>query len=160
MPMYLPRLRQAAIAICSSFFTAVVALVEQLGDDGGVAIQAERELRHVVRADRHAVEVFEVLVREQRVGRQLAHHDDLQIVLAALQAIRGQQLGDRSRFLERAHERHHHLHVGQAHLVAHALQCAALELEAGAERFIDVARGAAEAEHRILFERLVLRGRR
>ena len=36
-------------------------------------------------------------------------------------------------FLQRAHERHHQLDVGQAHVVAHALQRVALQLEASPE---------------------------
>src|SRR5690606_36305591 len=53
------------------------------------------------------------------------------------------------------HEGHHDLDVGQAHLVAHALHCAALELEAVAEGFADVTGGAAEAQHRVFFLGLV-----
>ena len=92
----------------------VVALVERLGHDRRVAIEPERELRHVVGADRHAVEVLEVPLGEQRVRRQLAHHDDAQPVDAALEPVLGEQLGDLLRFGQRAHERHHDLDVRRA----------------------------------------------
>ncbi len=90
MPTYLPRLRQAADGHGEQALDGLVALVEMLRHDGGVAIQPERELGQVVGADRHAVEVLEIFVRQQRVGRQLAHHDDLEAVLAAAEAVRGQ----------------------------------------------------------------------
>jgi hypothetical protein len=41
----------------------------------------------------------------------------------------GQQLGHALGLLERAHEGHHDLHVGQAHVVAHALERLALHRE-------------------------------
>ena len=47
-----------------------VALIEEVGDQRRVAVQAQRQLGHIVRADRHAVEIFEVLLREKCVGRQ------------------------------------------------------------------------------------------
>ena len=53
---------------------------------------AERELGEVVRADREAVEVLEELVGQDRVGRQLAHHDDPEAVLAPLEAVLRQEL--------------------------------------------------------------------
>ena len=62
-----------------------------------------------------------------------------------------------ARLLDRAHERHHDLDVVEAEVLAHALQRPAFQLEAGAERRIDVARGAAEAQHRVFLVRLVLR---
>ena len=68
---------QAEIAIASSIFTASSRSSKAFATMRRVAIQAERKLRHVVRADRHAVEVIQVLIGQQRVGRQLAHHDDL-----------------------------------------------------------------------------------
>ena len=57
------------------------------GDDARIAVERQRQLRHVVRADREAVEVLEELVGQNRVGRDLAHHDDAQAVLAALEAV-------------------------------------------------------------------------
>ena len=93
MPTYLPALRQAAIAIDSIAFTASSrsSNVDAIGA-AGVAVEAERQLRHVVGADREAVEMLEEPVGEDRVGRDLAHHDDAQAVLAALQAVLRQQL--------------------------------------------------------------------
>ncbi len=64
--------------------------------------------------------------------------------------------GDGLGLAQGAHERHHDLHIGQSHLVAHALQRAAFEFEAGPEHLVDVARRAAKAQHRILFVRLVV----
>jgi hypothetical protein len=58
--------------------------------------------------------------------------------LAALQSIVREKLRDLPRFFDCAHERHHHLHVRQAHFIAHHFQRAALQLEAGAESFVDV----------------------
>ena len=36
----------------------LVALVEQVGDDAGIPVESEGQLGHVVRADRHPVEVL------------------------------------------------------------------------------------------------------
>ncbi len=60
------------------------------------------------------------------------------------------------RLAQGAHERHHDLHIGQPHLVAHALQGAAFELEAGPEYLVDIARRAAKPQHRIFLVRLVV----
>jgi hypothetical protein len=49
---------------------------EQL--ESRVAVQAQRELREIVRADRETVEVLEELVGEDRVARHFAHHDHLE----------------------------------------------------------------------------------
>ena len=81
--MYLPCLRQAAIASDSNALTASSRSSNDFRDDRGVAVDAERELRHVVGADGHAVEVLQITVGEQGVGRQLAHHDHAQAVDAA-----------------------------------------------------------------------------
>src|SRR5207244_223106 len=58
-------------------------------------------------------------------------------------------------FANRAYERHHQLDVGQAEGLAHLAQRRALELEAFAKARRNVARGAAEAEHGVLFIGLV-----
>ena len=65
MPMYLPVARQAAMAREISALTAGIALVEIAREqlEAGVAVEAERQLRQVVRADRHAVEVVEEAAR-------------------------------------------------------------------------------------------------
>jgi hypothetical protein len=68
------------MAMDSSFFTARSRSSNRLATMDGVAIQAERELGEVVRADREAVEDVEELVGQQRVGGHLAHHDDLEAV--------------------------------------------------------------------------------
>src|SRR5690606_41180668 len=47
-----------------------VALVEAFGDQARIAVETERELRQVVRADREAVEMLEELLGQQGVGRQ------------------------------------------------------------------------------------------
>ena len=138
-------------------FHGRVALVEvgrqQL--EARVAVQAQRELGQVVRADREAVEVLEELVGQDGVARHLAHHDQLEIVVAALEAVLGQQAGHALGLAQRAHEGHHDLHVGQAHVVAHALERLAFHGEGLAEVLAEVARGAAEAQHRVLFLGLV-----
>ena len=87
MPTYLPCDLQALMAMPMSSLHRLVALIEELGDDPRIAIETERELGHVVRADGHAVEVLEIALGEHGVGRQLAHHDVLQAVLPALQAV-------------------------------------------------------------------------
>ena len=84
----LAALRQASIAIASIAFTASSrsSNVAAIGA-ARVAVDAERQLRHVVGADREAVEVLEEAVGEERVRRNLAHHDDAQPVLAALEPV-------------------------------------------------------------------------
>ena len=112
----------------------------------GVAVERERELRHVVGADREAVEVLEELVGEDGVGRDLAHHHDAQPVLAALEAV----LPAGSRAPARPPSRVRTNGIMSSTLVRPIssrtlLHRLALELEAVAERLRDVARGAAEA---------------
>ena len=68
-------------------FHGIVAFVETVGDQAGVPIQTQRELREVVGADGEAVEVFEELFRQQGVGRDLAHHDETQAIHPALQSV-------------------------------------------------------------------------
>src|SRR3989344_615067 len=136
-------------------FDCRVTLVEQVRDDPGVTVQAQGELGQVVGTNGETVEEFEELFRQDRVGRQLAHHDDAQAVVATGQAVFGEQIHDLARFAQGTDERHHDFDVGQAHLVAHALEGATFEFEAVTERFADVTRGAAEAQHRVLFFRLV-----
>src|SRR5690625_4953164 len=132
-----------------------VALVEQVCHQTGVAVQTQRQLGQVVGADGETVEVLEELVGEQGVGRNLAHHDDLETVFTALQTVLGQQVDDLAGFVRGVYERHHQLDVGQAHVVAHALHGAAFQLEALAEGIGNVARRPTEAQHRVFFGRLV-----
>src|SRR6185437_5378542 len=65
------------------FLDRRIALVEQAGDDRGIAIEAQRQLGEVVGTDREAVEDVEEFVGQQRVRRDLAHHDDFQCFVAA-----------------------------------------------------------------------------
>ena len=94
MPTYLPVARQAAMAREIKALHGRVALVEVVRQllQPGVAVQAQGELGQVVGADGHAVEVGQELVGQDGVARHLAHHDQAQAVLAALQAAVGQQL--------------------------------------------------------------------
>ena len=132
-----------------------IAFIEQLRDRARVAIESQRELRQIVGADRHTVEVIEETLREHRVRRQLAHHDDFQPVLAALESVRCEELDDLLRLLECAHEGNHELHVRQAHFFTNALHRSTFELEARAESLVDIAGGATKSDHRILFVRLI-----
>ena len=66
----------------------------------------------------------------------------------------GHRLEHAARLVQAAAERHHHLQVGQAHHVAHPLERLALEREAFGIGRVDVARRAAEADHRVLLVRL------
>src|SRR5690606_41396579 len=59
---------------------AGIRLVEERREDFRVAIDAERELREVVRADRKSVEDLRELFREDHVIRDLAHDVDLELV--------------------------------------------------------------------------------
>src|SRR6056297_2103285 len=99
--------------------------------------------------------MLQVAVGQQRVGGQLRHHDDLQAVLAPCQAVLRQQVHHFPALIHGAHERHHDLDVGQAHLVAHPFQRPAFQLEAGLVVRVHVAGGAAEPEHRVLLVGLV-----
>ena len=132
-----------------------VALVEQVGDDPGVPVQAQGELGQVVGADREAVEDLQELLGQQRVGGDLAHHDDLQAVLALLEAVGAQHLDDLAALVQGAHERDHHPDVVQAHLATHAAHGPALQRERLGKAGVDVAAGAAEPDHRVLLVRLV-----
>ena len=65
------------------FLHRVVALVEEIAQIGGVAIDAENELGEVVAADGKAVEALRELAGEDHVRGDLAHHPDLQSVFSA-----------------------------------------------------------------------------
>mmetsp|Transcript_53285 Transcript_53285/g.125036 ORF Transcript_53285/g.125036 Transcript_53285/m.125036 type:complete len:660 (-) Transcript_53285:2122-4101(-) len=136
-----------------------VALVEVAGQllQAGVAVQAECELRQVVGADRHAVEMLQELFGQDGVARHLAHHDQPQAVHASLEALLRQHAHHALGLLHGAHKGHHDLDVGQAHVLAHALQGLAFHRERVLELTADVARRATEAQHRVLFIRLVAR---
>ena len=134
----------------------VVAFIERGGNETGVAVEAERELRHVVRTDREAVEVFEELVGKKRIARDFAHHVEAKAVHAALEAVAFHDFRHAAGFINRTHERNHEFDVREAHFIAHELHRAAFHREAFGKLVGDVARGAAEAEHRIFFNRFVV----
>src|SRR5690606_25720897 len=114
-----------------------VALVEQAGDDARVAVQAQGQLGQVVGADREAVEDFQELLGQQGVRRHLAHHDDLQAMLAALQAVAGQFLDDGAALVQGADKGDHDPAVLQAHFLADLAHRLALQGEAVAEFRVD-----------------------
>jgi hypothetical protein len=62
---------------------ALVALVVVERDRRAVAVDAQRELREIVRADREAVEARGEAVDEDHVVGDLAHGVDLEAVFAA-----------------------------------------------------------------------------
>ena len=66
----------------------------------------------------------------------------------------GHRVEDPLRLVDAPAERHHDADVGQAHVLAHAPQRRAFEREAGGIGRVRIARGAAEAEHRVFFLRL------
>jgi hypothetical protein len=132
-----------------------IALVEGMCHQAGVAVEAQGELGKVVRADREAVEVLEELLGQDRVRRDLAHHDQLEVVRAAFETVLGEQFHHALGLFDVAHKGDHDLNVGQAELVPHLLHRRHFHLEAVAEAVGDVARGTPEAEHRVLFFRLV-----
>ena len=92
--------------------------------------------------------------RQDHVRRDLAHHVDLEPVLAAPQAVLRHQLHHPAALLRRPAERDHQLEVRQAHVVAHPPHRPALEGERLAVARVRVAVGAAEPEHRVLLHRL------
>ena len=145
--------------VMDHLFDSVVPLVEARGDERRVAVDGQSELGEIVRANREAVEIFEKLVGEDDVGRDLAHHDELEVVLSALESVCAKGLDDGSGLVERAHERDHDFDVVEPHLFPHALHGLAFEREASGEFFRDVARRAAKANHRVLFVGLVARAR-
>jgi hypothetical protein len=106
--------------------------------------EPQGQLREVVGADGKAVDNFRNSSARMALLGTFAHHDHLQLVLAALQAMLGEQLRDTVGLAQRAHERHHHLHVDQTHLGAHAPQRLALHREGFGELAADVARRATE----------------
>ncbi len=136
-------------------FHRVVTLVKQFRHHAGIAIQPQRQLRHVVRTNREAIKILEELFSQQGIGRDLAHHDDLQPVLAAFKPLARQLFDDRFRLVDRPHERDHDFDVGKAHIVAHAFHRFAFQRKTIAETFCDVTARAAEAQHRVFFMRLI-----
>src|SRR5467141_245129 len=148
IPTYLPCLRQARIAMASMAFTAA-SRSSKLS-----ATRPESRSSPSVSWVR-SLEQIEKLLGQDGVRRQLAHHHHAQAVRASSQAVFFQQVHHLFRLAERAYERHLQLDVRQAELVAHLPQRRAFQLEALAEAGRDVARGAAEAEHRVFLVGLV-----
>ena len=136
------------------FEHAGVAFIEIEGDDLGIAVDSQGQLRQVVGADRKAVELLGEGVDLNDVVGDLAHHVDLQAVLAAQEPVlrhcRDHLLG----FGDAAAERHHDLQIDQTHFIADPGECLAFECEAGGVGRVRVARGAAKAEHRVVLFRL------
>ncbi len=140
---------------CERGLDSIVALVKDVRHERRVAVEAQYELRHVIRTDRHAVEILQVLVGEQGIGGKFGHHDDLQIILTAFESVARHQVDDVTGLLHRAHKRDHDLYVLQAHVVSDFADCRTFHLEAWPETVGDIACGAAETQHRVLFVRLV-----
>ncbi len=69
--------------------------------------------------------------------------------------MRSQQVGHALGLLQGAHKRHHHLHIGQAHLGAHALHGFAFHRKGFTEVFADVTCRTTETKHGVFFFRLV-----
>src|SRR3569833_2694532 len=70
-----------------------IALVETAGHQAGVAVDTEGELGKIVAADGETVDIVQEVLGQQHVGGDLAHHDQPQAMLAALEAVIGQQPG-------------------------------------------------------------------
>ena len=67
----------------------------------------------------------------------------------------GQQLRDAIGLAQSTHKGHHDLHIGQAHVAAHALDGFAFHGKSFTKIFTDVARCATEAQHGVFFFWLV-----
>jgi hypothetical protein len=121
MPMYLPALLHAD-GVGQQLLDRRVTLVEQVRDDPGVAVQAQGQLGQVVGADGEAVEELEEL--SARMALDGSSH--IMITRRPFSPRFRPFSASRSTtwlgFAQGAHERHHDFDVGQAHLVAHALQ--------------------------------------
>mmetsp|Transcript_82393 Transcript_82393/g.148665 ORF Transcript_82393/g.148665 Transcript_82393/m.148665 type:complete len:529 (-) Transcript_82393:1212-2798(-) len=133
-----------------------IPLIEVLGHQARVTVQAEGQLSQIVAANREAVEVLQKLFGQENIAWQLCHHVHLQSVLASLQAILGQQVHDILGHVQGAHEWNHELHVGHAHLPTNLLHGLQFHGEAFLEGGISVSAAASEANHGVLLIRLVL----
>src|SRR3990167_4544559 len=131
-----------------------VVLIGHAIDDARVAVEAEGQLCEVVGTDGHAVKDFEKLFGENRVGRYLAHDDDLEPVLPPLKAAFGHHFEHFPPLFERAAERHHRDDIHEAHFLADFAHRAALQQECLLEFGVIVARRTAPAEHRIFLDGL------
>ncbi len=133
---------------------AGIALVEDMGQEGRVAVDAQGQLRQVVRSDREAVEEFAELRCEQDVVGDLAHEPDLQTACAPHQSVLGHFREYGTALVQSAAEWNHDANVVESHRLTHAQHRLALESESGAVAIVVVARGSAEADHRIRFHGL------
>ncbi len=70
----------------------IVPLIEEVRDDARIPVQTQGQLSQIVGPNGESVEVLQELVGQQRVGRQLTHHDQTQTVFTAFQAVFTQQL--------------------------------------------------------------------
>jgi hypothetical protein len=130
----------------------LVGLVEQLGADLRIAVDAQHQLGEVVGSDRHAVNAHgRVLADAVDDRRDLGHHPAVQAALATQWAcVDGLQA--RLELPARPDERNHDVQVGC--LVANP--CQSLQLKREQLRVANVAEAAAEPDHRVLlrgFER-------
>ena len=114
----------------NGFDVVGIAAVAGLGDDGG---EVFRRLRHrLVQQFRNRPEqFFQPLLRWRRqvvdADADHAKHDVSGLGLAAGQRpLRQREAGAGT---QGAHERHHDFHVGQAHVIAHALHRFAFHVE-------------------------------
>ena len=129
-----------------------VGLVEEFGTQFGIAIDAEHELREVVRADRHAVDTHRRIFRDPvHDGRDFGHDPPVQAALTSERA-RVEEFEARLELPARPDERNHHVQVRC--LVTDASQELALEREE--IRLAYVAVTAPVADHGIRLDRLEL----
>ena len=140
--------------LANHLFHAVVALFVVERHDLAVTVNAEAELREVVRADRVAVEEGSELVHEDDVVRDLAHRVDLQAVLPAGESELGHLGQHRLRLLHPADEGDHEDDVREAHVLADPLHGLALEGEAFDVGRVCVAGRPAPADHRVALDGL------
>ena len=116
------------------------------------------KLGQVVRADREAVEALGELLRQNDVGGDLAHHIDLQPVLAALQAVfaPSPRAPGRPRSIDRQNGIIMTMTLSKPISSRSALDRPAFERKTLAVARRIIARGAAEADHRVFLVRLEL----
>ncbi len=127
---------------CAVFF------IEDAGETLRIAIDSVSKLSQVVAADREAIEALGELFGENHIRRHLAHHVDLETVLATLQAVAGQFFKDFVSLGQRPAERDHDDHISKANLLPHFTYRAALQGKAVAV-VVAIIAGPASSDHRI-----------
>ena len=120
-------------------------------DIRGVAVQAQCQLGQVIRADRKPIEVLQKLFRQQGVGRNLTHHNHLEVVDSTFQAVCLEQRYDFFSFPNGPHERHHDPEIDQPHRIANVLQRPALQIKTVPKSGMQIPGSTPQAEHRVLF---------